>query len=291
MYDNLNPSVVSEVTTPGAAFQIVDYHWDAGVRLMVNDPNVLLRWRVYPFRIRARGWIKPGEEVGFGRLMLHPADVPTHVRGGEVHEDVRTLVCRFDQDWLNTVAGLSVDWRDPGLKPCLDLRNGDIDHSVRRLMRELLEPSFATKALVEGLAMSTAVDIIRSFNLVGPKAEDSKGRLSAGRLRQIHEIIDSFTEGCPTLSDVAQRCGYSVPHLRRMFKASTGKTLHDFIEEVRVTRAKALLLESNMPLKVISHKLGFCHPSAFSFAFKKVIGEAPREFRNRYAKGTVSADN
>ena len=75
-----------------------------------------------------------------------------------------------------------------------------------------------------------------------------------------------------------------------MYKSTTGHTLHNFIEELRVSRAKALLLDTNLPLKVISHKLGFCHPSAFSFAFKKTAGESPRAFRQRCATGVSSAD-
>ena len=289
MYGSLNPSVVSQIKLPGAAFQIVDYHWDAGIAILDQEPDVLLRWRVYPFHIKARGWVMPGQEVDFGRLMLHPAGVPTHGHAADVREDVRTLECRFNRDWLNGVTGGAFDWSDHGLNPCLDLRNGDIDHSMRRLMRELLEPGFASAALVEGLGISLAADIMRFFDLRDTKPEDLKGGLSPRRLHQIRDYVNSCIDGCPTLTDVAKQCGVSVAHIRRMYKSTTGQTLHDFIEEVRINRAKSLLLDTNLSLKVISYKLGFCHPSAFSSAFKRITGEAPRDFRNRCAPGISMA--
>ena len=281
---NLNPSVVSSVELPGVSFQVVDYHWEAGTEILHCAPEVVLRWRMHPYRVKARGWAAPGEEVSFGQLMLHPADVPTHGHALDEAEDVRTLVCRLDRDWLGRMTGDSSRWNDSGLQPCLDLRNGDIDHAMRRLMRELLEPGFATTALAEGLAMSIAVDVMRHFEPGNETTPEARGCLSPSRLRQIRDYIESFTEGCPTLSDVAQRCNVSVAHLRRLYKLSTGQTLHDFIEEARLRRAQTLLLESNLQLKVISYKLGFCHPSAFSFAFKKLSGESPRDFRQRCGK-------
>lgn len=281
MSDNLHPTIVSEMKFSGASFQVVDYHWNAGTEILECDPEVVLRWRMHPYRIKARDWDAPDEEVRFGRLMLHPAGAPTHARAYDDQENVRTLVCRYDRDWLSEATGTDVDWSDGTVAPNLDLRNGDLDYGMRRLLQELLEPGLASRTLIEGLSVSIAADIVRALELDGGRDQESRGVLSAKRLRHVHDYIESFTEGCPDLSDVAVECGISVAHLRRLYKSTTGRTLHDFIEEVRVKRAKELLLDTNLPLKVISYKLGFCHPSAFSFAFKKLTGEPPRAFRLR----------
>ena len=160
---------------------------------------------------------------------------------------------------------------------------------MRRLAAELAEPGLGSRALCESLGISIAVDLARYFNMHAEGAQPSSGILSARRLKQIRDYVSSFTEGSPTLSDVAEEIGVSAAHLRRMYKATTGQTLHEFIEDVRVARAQTLLAESNLPLKVISYRLGFCHPSAFSFAFKKATGEAPREYRQRCGYVTALA--
>ncbi|WP_419827189.1 helix-turn-helix transcriptional regulator [Sphingomonas sp.] len=293
MNQQVDCSVVSEIRTAGATFQVADYHWDAGTEILEREETILLRWRMRPYRIKTKAWLDPGQEASFGQLMLHPAGVATHAYAADEQEDVRCLDCHFDRDWIQDVTGTNFDRIDGPLTSSLDLRNADLDHSMRRLMREMVEPGFASVVLAESLGSSMAVDIVRQFGMQRRADEvlsDAKGGLSPGRLRQIRDYIISFQEGSPTLAGVAAQCGVSVAHLRRMYKSTTGHTLHQFIEELRVSRAKALLLDTNLPLKVISHKLGFCHPSAFSFAFKKTAGESPRAFRHRCATGVTSVD-
>lgn len=291
MGHQVDRSVVSEIKIPGAKFQVIDYHWDAGAEIVEREEDILLRWRIRPYHIKIKGVVAPGKQVDFGQLMLHPAGVATHTYAADEQEDVRALVCSFDRKWMQDVTGESHDWDDRPLTSSLDLRNADLSHAIRRLMREMIEPGLASVVLAESLGLSMAVDIARHFGMQR-RADDAlleaKGGLSPGRLRQIREYVLSFQEGSPTLAGVASRCGVSVAHLRRMYKSTTGHTLHDFIEGLRVSRAKTLLLDTNLPLKVISHKLGFCHPSAFSFAFKKTAGESPRAFRHRCATGVTS---
>ena len=291
MGQRVDSSIVSEITTGGAKFQVVDYHWDAGTDIVEHEEAILLRWRVRPYRIKAKARVESGQEVSFGQLMLHPAGIATHAHAADEQEDVRALVGLFDRDWIQEVTGADFARNGGALAPSLDLRNADLDFAMRRLMREMVEPGFASSFLAESLGASMAVDIARHFGMQrrDDAAEASKGGLSPRRLRQIRDYIMSFQEGSPTLAGVAKQCGVSVAHLRRMYKSTTGHTLHTSIEELRVTRAKALLLDTNLPLKVISHKLGFCHPSAFSFAFKKTAGESPRAFRHRCATGSAIA--
>ena len=290
MGHRVDSTIVSEIKVPGAKFQVIDYHWDAGAEILEHEETVLLRWRMRPYRIKAKAHVKSGEEVSFGQLMLHPAGVITHAQAADENEDVRALVCHFDRDWIEEITGTDFDAIDGSLTAHLDLRNADLDHAMRRLLREMVEPGFASSILVESLGTTMAVDIVRHFGMqkrgddVGP---ETKGGLSPGRLRQIHDYLLSFQTGSPTLAGVAAQCNVSVAHLRRMYKSTTGHTLHNVIEEMRVARAKAMLLDTNLPLKVISYRLGFCHPSAFSFAFKKTAGECPRAFRHRCATGVT----
>ncbi len=293
MGEQIRRHEVAELKFPGVKFSVTDYHWDAGAEIFDCGPNIRLRWRMRPYRVKATGWIKPGEERRFGQMMLHPADVATHASGGDEEEDVRTLECQFEQSWVERVTGSNLRWADGASASWLDLRNADLDYAVRRLVREILEPGFASLTLAESIGTSMAVDIVRLFEIpaLDPDlSRDSlKGGFSPGRLRQVHEYVESLEDGYPTLVDIAGQCGVSVAHLRRMYKSTTGQTLHDYIERLRMTRAKALLLDTNLPLKLISYKLGFCHPSAFSFAFKKLAGESPRAFRHRCATGLTAA--
>src|SRR5690606_706300 len=108
------------------------------------------------------------------------------------------------------------------------------------------------------------------------------GQLAPWQLQQIYSLIDEQARGKRmTVEQIAYRCGFSERHLMRGFKASTGLTLHQYSNEVRMRRAMSALQNENTPLKVLADELGFSSPSAFSVAFRQNVGCTPSEFRHR----------
>ncbi len=82
----------------------------------------------------------------------------------------------------------------------------------------------------------------------------------------------------PSAADVAAEVAMSTRTLnRRLLKE--GSSLIAIMEEVRIARAKALLMESDLPLSSIAHKVGYSGLSTFSRAFKRMTGQAPSEMR------------
>jgi AraC family transcriptional regulator len=80
---------------------------------------------------------------------------------------------------------------------------------------------------------------------------------------------------------IALDLGLSVSYLRRVFRNTTGQTLHDFLEQARIAKACALLTETDVPLKVVAFMAGFAQHSTFSYAFKRKTGLTPTEYRSR----------
>ena len=71
--------------------------------------------------------------------------------------------------------------------------------------------------------------------------------------------------------------GYS--YFRKMFKNYTGMSPHKYHLELKVMRAKELLLVTNKSVKEISYELGFQTIHYFSRLFKNKVGKSPTEFR------------
>jgi AraC family transcriptional regulator len=72
----------------------------------------------------------------------------------------------------------------------------------------------------------------------------------------------------------------SVRQLTRGFRASRGCSIGDHVTQTRLEHAKRQLA-SDQSVKAIAYSLGFSSPSSFSYAFRKLIGESPRQFRQR----------
>ena len=81
------------------------------------------------------------------------------------------------------------------------------------------------------------------------------------------------------MSELAALCGISPRHVMRGFKHSTGATLHSYVEQVRLARAKELLTSTDLGINAIATQLGFAQTSSFSAAFRRVIGVPPSTFR------------
>jgi len=82
-------------------------------------------------------------------------------------------------------------------------------------------------------------------------------------VRIARRMLDE-AHGCGLdLAALARATGYSKYHFHRLFHAQTSKTVHQYADERRRTRADELIA-ANLPRKEIAFELGFSSPSAFS---------------------------
>ena len=78
---------------------------------------------------------------------------------------------------------------------------------------------------------------------------------------------------------LAKQMGYSTPHLINKFKAYYGITPKAFISQVRILKAKELLLSTDKLSREIAYLLGFSDELYFIRFFKKYTGLTPKQFR------------
>ena len=98
-------------------------------------------------------------------------------------------------------------------------------------------------------------------------------------IRYIKENLSSEL----TLGQLAEQASFSPIYFHNLFKASTGKTTHEYIEEQRIKKAMQLLITTDMTLTKICYECGFSSQSYFNYVFKRKTGFTPRT----YAKQAV----
>lgn len=96
----------------------------------------------------------------------------------------------------------------------------------------------------------------------------------------IRYIKENITEDL-SLASLSRRASFTPVYFHRLFKASTGKNLRDFVEEARIKRAVERLLATDKTLTEIAYECGFSSQSYFSYAFKKRMGMPPREYARK----------
>ena len=99
----------------------------------------------------------------------------------------------------------------------------------------------------------------------------------------IQYIKDNLT-GDLSLNTLASYASFSPIHFHNCFKASTGKTLREYVEEQRIQKAINLLISSDLTLSEIAYECGFSSQSYFSYAFKQRMKVTPREYAKEILK-------
>lgn len=82
-----------------------------------------------------------------------------------------------------------------------------------------------------------------------------------------------------SLGDVARHSGCSEGHFSRLFHHATGFTFREYVTQVRVEHAKALLLSTARSVTEIAYESGFQSISQFHRVFQKVHGISPGKLR------------
>lgn len=107
------------------------------------------------------------------------------------------------------------------------------------------------------------------------------------RPRVVEEILDFVRTNYNmplTNALIAEHFVYHPNYVNRVFKASMGQSLHQYIIHYRLKVAKTLLTGTDYSIDEIAHSVGFESPSYFSKYFKEYFGEPPLTFRASYVK-------
>ncbi len=79
---------------------------------------------------------------------------------------------------------------------------------------------------------------------------------------------------------VAQQIGMGYSWFRRIFKEYTGFSPNQYMQELKISKAKELLTNSDLNCQQIAYIVGFETPSYFNIVFKKKVGSTPSQYRD-----------
>jgi transcriptional regulator GlxA family with amidase domain len=84
------------------------------------------------------------------------------------------------------------------------------------------------------------------------------------------------------MESLAERAGYSRAHFSRIFKEHLGLSPQRYLEQIRLSHASRLLIESRGSIEETGRAVGFSDTSYFVQVFRKHKGLAPHQFRKTY---------
>ena len=107
------------------------------------------------------------------------------------------------------------------------------------------------------------------------------------RVQKVQKYIGEHYQEEITLGFLADMVGMTPVSFSRFFRLRTGKTLSDYIIDIRLGFATRLLVDSTHTVAEICYSCGFNNLSNFNRMFKRKKGCSPKEFRDNYRKKKI----
>lgn len=155
---------------------------------------------------------------------------------------------------------------------------------VNALIHELRTPGNDAHHLIHSLIVRLLIGCKRSVPATAlPIAANAIPALNNASQRQLIEATETYLrqhlDHPLQRKDIAAAMHLSAPHLARVFRAATGCTIVQRLTELRLHRARELLLESTLSISQIASAIGMVSFSHFSRTFKRAMGVSPGSYR------------
>lgn len=112
--------------------------------------------------------------------------------------------------------------------------------------------------------------------------DNSFGLYAQDFLSKINKIInDNLDNSKFSVENLASDLNLSRVQLYRKTKAILGVTISEYIQNIRLERAKSLLQETQLSISEIAYATGFSSPNYFSTSFKGKYKKSPKTFRQK----------
>lgn len=99
-------------------------------------------------------------------------------------------------------------------------------------------------------------------------------------VRRSIEFLHQNYDRSIQIKDIAASVNLHPGYLHRIFKAQTGRTMTDYLNELRMEKSRMLLGKSDIPIAEIADYVGVSSRQYFHLLFKKYTGQTPIEYRN-----------
>ena len=100
------------------------------------------------------------------------------------------------------------------------------------------------------------------------------------KMLEAREILINHTGEQLSLRSLAHLVGTNEFNLKRNFKIAFGTTVYGYLNQHKMTQAKAMLIEKDLTIAEVSLKMGYKYATHFSTAFKKYFGYLPNKIKS-----------
>lgn len=234
------------------------------------------------------------EEIGDYELILIGGGNLEHVweQGSCESNDIREITIQFSPDIFN--GDLLSKNQFASIRRMLNRADHGLAFPISAIMRvySILDTLASEQErfvqflkflyLLYQLSISEEARVLASSSFAH-SARDVESR----RVQKVKQYINDHYAEPLKLIDLAALVGMSPVAFSRFFKMRTGRTLSDYIIDIRLGYAARMLVDTTRNVSEICYECGFNNLSNFNRTFKAKRGFTPRDFRAMFKKNKI----
>ncbi len=228
--------------------------------------------------------IRPGDVFLFGSNEIHKVteiNKPYGMEWVNIHFEPRFIWSganqMFDEKYLQTIL-------EPKAEPGNQLNRNDLNLSlIRREITEIQNEAYEQPKDYEAMSKAHLLVLLVALGrYFGASTEREAAMLNVSNYQAIERVISHikvhYAESL-TLDELARIANMSSSYLSTVFKKLNGISLWDYITSKRINCAIEYLKKSDISITEAALKSGFNNNANFNYAFKKLTGRSPSQFR------------
>ncbi|HEY3653622.1 MAG TPA: AraC family transcriptional regulator [Steroidobacteraceae bacterium] len=185
----------------------------------------------------------------------------------------------IERSTMTRVCEESNGGRQAELIPRNDLQDKVLQTLLSTLVADLMAGRPTGRIFGESLATAIAAYVGGKYSVFSTRLAEYRDGLTKQRLNDVIDYIQSNLHGNLGVAEIARVAFKSPYYFGKLFKRSTGQTIHQYVLEQRVLRAQSLLSTTDIGLTEIACSVGLSNQSHFTTVFKTKLGVTPRCFR------------
>jgi AraC family transcriptional regulator len=265
---------------------IIVEHYKAPANCMGEQiPGALLaHWLSFPsvqpmYLVQQHGERWHESIVKQGDLTLVPMGQTTYWRGPT--DAPMSNLCIYLQPELVTKTALSSDLNPDliELMDCFSQYDQHLYQIAMMLLAEIKSGGIMGELYVESLTQVLVIQLLRNYSSLQPKIVN-RYNLPPRRLQSAIDYIHAHLDSDLSMVQIANSVNISPNYFASLFKQATGISLHQYVIQQRVERAKLLLENTDLPIADIASQVGFASQSHLTRHCKSLTGMTPRQIAN-----------
>lgn len=164
--------------------------------------------------------------------------------------------------------------------PNSEILSPGVDESITADFERIFQDFILRRPLFE---LSLAQNVVRLlFDLAPLCRKHEPERTSDERVDQVIAMMHRSYNRELTIAELAASVFVSEGYLRALFQEKCGMSPKKYLNTIRVSEAKQLLIETSLGITEIAGSVGFSDPLYFSQFFRHSVGVSPTEFRKKH---------